>query len=327
VISRRKFIAATLGIATVPLAALAQEPRQLAHVGRLSPLSAAATARIQDTFRDRLRDLGWVEGRNLAIDDRFAEGDVSRLPDLAADLVRLKVDVIVVGSTPGALAAKKATTTIPIVMVMGGDPVASGLVTSMARPGGNVTGVTALVQELGAKRIELLKETVPSLTRVAFLSDPAFPDTEPSVNGVAQAARALGVYLRVLEIHQPSEFEKAFATIGREHAEALMVEQAVMFNEHRKRIVELAAKSRLPAMYGLREFVDAGGLMFYGASLQEMYYRAATFVDKVLRGARPSELPIEQPTKFELLINLKAAKMLGLTIPRSVLLRADQLVE
>ncbi len=326
-ISRRQFISTTFSILTMPCAAAAQESRQIARIGRLSPLSASATAHIQDAFRERLRDLGWVEGRNLAIEDRFAAGDVNRLPDLAAELVRLKVDVILAGSTPGALAAKKATTTIPIVMVMGGDPVASGLVISLARPGGNVTGVTALVQELTGKRIELLKEAVPGVTRVAFLSDPTFPDSEPSLKGAESAARALRVQLRVIEVHHPNELEKAFAAISNERAGALMVEQAVMFTQHRRRIVELAAKSRLPAMYGLREYVDAGGLMFYGTSLQEMYYRAATFVDKVLKGAKPGDLPGEQPTKFELLINVKTAKVLGLTMPRSLLLRADRIVE
>ena len=326
-ISRRTFVATTLGIMAWPAVGAAQETKQFARIGWLSPLSAVTSAHIQETLRDRLHALGWVEGKNLTIEHRYAEGDLTRLPELAGELVRLKVDVIVAGSTPAALAAQKASTTIPIVMVMGGDPVARGLASSMPHPGGNVTGVTALVQELSGKRIELLKEAVPGLTRVAFLSDPAFPDNQPSVQALAQGARALGVRLHVLEIHQSSEFEKAFATIGREHDDALMVEQAVMFNEHRARIVELAAKGRLPAMYGLREFVDAGGLMYYGASLQEMYYRAAAIVDKVLRGARPGDLPIEQPTKFELLINVKAAKTLGLTIPRPVLLRADHVIE
>ncbi len=249
------------------------------------------------------------------------------MPELASELVRLKVDAIVAGSTPAALEAKRATATIPIVIVMGGDPVAAGLATSMAHPGGNVTGVTALVQELSGKRIQLLKEAVPALSHMAFLSDPSFPDNESSVRALAEGARALGVHLRVLEIRQPGELERAFAAIGRERDDALMVEQAVMFNEHRKRIVELAAKSRLPAMYGLREFVDAGGLMYYGASLGQMYARAATLVDKVLRGTRPGDLPIEQPTKFELSINLKTARTLGLAIPSSLLSRADQVVQ
>jgi putative ABC transport system substrate-binding protein len=235
--------------------------------------------------------------------------------------------VIVVGSTPAALEAKKATTTIPIVMVMGGDPVATGLAASMAHPGGNVTGVTALVQELSGKRIQLLKEAVPALTRVAFLSDPAFPDNAPSVQALRQGAWALGVRLRVLEIHQPGELDQAFVTIGREHDDALMVEQAPMLNEHRKRIVALAEKGHLPAMYGLREFVDAGGLLYYGASLRQMYARAAILVDKLLRGARPGDLPIEQPTKFELAINLNAAKALRLAIPPSLLSRADQVIQ
>jgi putative ABC transport system substrate-binding protein len=327
-ISRRTFVAtATGGLVTLAARVGAQDARPSARIGWLSPLSASTSAHIQETLRERLQSLGRVEGRNLSIELRYAEGDATRLPELAKELVRLKVDLIVAGSTPAALAAKAATSTIPIVMVMGGDPVARGLAASMPHPGGNVTGVTALVQELSGKRIQLLKEAVPGLARVAFLSDPAFPDNQPSVEALAQGARALGVRLRVLEIRQPGEIEKSFATIAREHDDALMVEQAVMFNEHRRQIVELAARGRLPAMYGLREFVDAGGLMYYGASLQDMYSQAAILVDKVLRGEKPGDLPIEQPTKFELWINLRTAKTLRLTIPQALLLRADHVIE
>ena len=263
----------------------------------------------------------------MAFEDRFADGEIHRLPALAAELVRLKVDVILAGSVSGALAVKNATTTIPVVFLTGGDPVASGLVGSLARPGGNLTGVTALTQELSAKRMELLKEALPAVTRVAFLSDPAYPDDRPALEGVGRAARASEVQLIVLEVRDPSELETAFARLSSERVGALLVGNAVMFNQHRRRIVELAAKSRVPAIYGLREYADAGGLMFYGASLQHMYYRSVAFVHRILKGAKPGDLPIEQASKFDLLINLNTARTLGITIPQAVLIRADRVIE
>jgi len=316
-----------LGVLAAPLSVEAQQPGKIARVGRLSPVSATADARNLEALRQGLRDLGWVEGQNIAYEDRFAEGRPDRLPDLAAELVRLKVDVVFAGSTPAALAAKNATATTPVVMVMGGDPVASGLVASLARPGGNLTGVTALYQELSAKRLDLLKEAVPGVTRVAVLSNPAFPDSGPSVKGVESAARALGVQLRVLPVRDPTEFEKAFAAMRSERARALMVLPDIMFNTHRRRIVELTAKSRLPAIYGLREFVDAGGLMFYGAPLPDMWRRAAYYVDRILKGAKPADLPVEQPMRFEMVINMKTAKALGIKFPQSILMRADQVIQ
>jgi putative ABC transport system substrate-binding protein len=280
-----------------------------------------------EAFRKGLRDLGWVEGRNFAIEPRFADGKPERLPELAAQLVREKVDIILVGSTPGTRAAMKATGTIPIVMVTTGDPVGGGLVASLARPGSNVTGVTALAEVLSVKRIELLKVTVPGTSRVAVLANPISPYTEPFLREREAAARALGLQLHVVEAPDPAKLEQAFAAMTRERAGALMVLSDVMFINQRKRIVELAAKNRLPAVYPEREFVRAGGLMFYGASLVDMYAHAAVYVDKILKGTKPADLPVEQPTKLELVINLKTAKALGLTIPPSVLARADQVVQ
>jgi len=311
----------------VPLPADAQGTGKIVRIGRLSPLSAETDSPNLEAFRKGLRELGWVEGRGFTIESRFAGGKSERLAELAAELVQRRVDLILTGSTPGALAARKATTTIPIVMVTTGDPVAGGLVASLARPGGNVTGVTALGQALNTKRLELIKESVPGVTRVAVLTNPASAYTPPFLREKAAAARALGLQLPVLEARDPGQFEKAFAGLATERAGALMVQSDAMFITHRGRIVELAARSRVPAVYGEREFVNAGGLMFYGASLADMYRDAAAYADKILKGAKPADLPVEQPTKLELVINLKAAKALGLTIPPSVLGRADHLVE
>jgi ABC-type uncharacterized transport system substrate-binding protein len=311
------------------LATLAVEGQQAGthRIGVLLPSTAAATSHILDAFRQGLRELGYIDGKNIVLEVRWAEGRYDRLPDLASELVRLKVDVIVAGSTPGALAAKNATGTIPIVIVTTGDPVASGLVASLARPGRNLTGVTTLSKELGAKQLEVLKGAVPRVTRVALLFNPANPDTGPSVNGVEAAARVLGVEHQVLQVRDPNEFENAFAAMSKERAGALIVLADPMFLTHGTRIVGLAAKSRLPAMYGNREFVEVGGLLFYGATLSDMFRRAVAHVDKILKGAKPGDLPIEQPTKFELVINLKTAKALGLTLPPSLLRRADQVIE
>jgi putative ABC transport system substrate-binding protein len=325
--NRRNTLLALLAFGVAPLASEAQQRGKVARIGRLSPLSASADAPVREGLRQGLRDLGWVEGQNLAIENRFAEGNVRRLPALAAELVRLNVDVIVTGSVPAAAAAKNATATIPIVMVMTGDPVASGLAASLSRPGGNLTGMTVLGLELSAKRLGLLKEAVPDATRVAVLLDPTFPDSGPAVKRLEGAAQVLGVQLRIQEVRDPSEFEKVFATMSNERTGALMVQTDPVLYTYRRRIVELVAKSRLPAMYAMREYMDAGGLMFYGASLPDMHRRAAVYVDKILKGAKPGDLPIEQATKFELVINLKTAKALGLTIPQSLLLRADRVIE
>lgn len=322
-------LALALGILGVAPPAGAQEgrPGVPLRIGRLSPLSAATDAPNLEAFRKGLRELGWVEGQGFTIEGRFADGKAERLAELAADLVRRKVDLILVGSTPGAAAARKATATIPIVMVTTGDPVAGGLVASLARPGGNVTGVTALGQILNAKRLELIKETLPGVTRVAVLLNPASPYTDPFLRERESTGRALGMQLRVHEARSPGELETAFPAIVAERPGALMVLTDIMFITSRRRIVELVARTRLPAVYPEREFVDAGGLMFYGASLASMYRHAATHVDRIAKGAKPADLPVEQPTVLELAINLKAAKAIGLVVPPSVLARADHVVE
>lgn len=320
-------LAVVLAILIAPVPVDAQAPGKIVRIGRLSPLSAETDSPNLEAFRKGLRELGWVEGKTFTIESRFADGKSERLPELAAELVRQRVDLILTGSNPGALAAKKATATIPIVMVTTGDPVGAGLVASLARPGGNVTGVTALGQMLNAKRLELIKEAVPGVTRVAVLTNPRSTYTAPFLQERESMVRRLGLQLPVLEAADPGSFEKAFAALATDRAGALLVQTDAMFITYRRRIVELAAKSRVPAVYGDREFVDAGGLMFYGASLAHLYHDAASYTDRILKGARPADLPVEQPTKIELVINLKAAKALGLTIPPSVIGRADHLVE
>jgi putative tryptophan/tyrosine transport system substrate-binding protein len=326
---RRRDFVTVLGGAAVgwPLLARAQQPNKVARIGRLSPLSVAAEAPMLAGLRQGLSELGWIDGQNLAFELRFAEGNLDRLPQLADELVRAKVDVIVTGSSPGASAAKDATSTIPIVMVTTGNPVQGGLVASLARPGGNVTGVTALGQVLNVKRLELLKEAVPEVKRVAVLTNPASPYTEPFLQESEAAAHALGVEVRVADAREPDELERAFQAIVKERADALMVLSDPMFITRRRQIVELAAKNRLPSMFGERGSVHAGGLMFYGANLPDMYRRAATYVDKILKGTKPADLPVEQPTTFELVINLKTAKALGLELPWFLQQRADEVIE
>lgn len=319
--------ALALTLALFVLLPLQAQGQKTARIGRLSPISADADVANLTAFRERMRALGWVEGRNFTLVARFADGRSARLPEIAAELVQQRVDLILVGSSPGSLAAKRATSTIPIVMVTTGDPVADGIVSSLARPGANVTGVTALGQALNAKRLELIKEAVPGATRVAVLFRPGELYTAPLLEQTQRVARALKLEVRLFEAHDPEGFEAVFATMRAERLAALMVQNNALFITHRRRIVELAAKSGIPTVYGEREFVDAGGLMFYGASLREMYGDAAVYVDKILKGAKPGHLPIEQPTKLELIINLKAAKALGISIPPSVLARADRVVE
>jgi ABC-type uncharacterized transport system substrate-binding protein len=304
----------------------AQQPKKVPRIGALVPASTPV-APLVEALRQGLREHGYVEEQNFTLEPRYAEGKIERLADFAAELVRLKMDVIVVGSTPGIIAVKNTTGAIPIVMVTTGDPVAGGLVASLARPGGNITGLTALGQELSGKRLEVLREVVPKASRMAVLSNPTNPDSVLSLKGIEIAARALGVEIRVQEVRDPTEFDKAFKTITREGARALMVLPDPMFVSQGERIVALSAKSRLPAMYAHREFVDVGGLMFYGASLADMWRRAATYVDKILKGTKPADLPVEQPKKFEFIINLKAAKQIGLTIPPNVLVRADKVLK
>jgi putative ABC transport system substrate-binding protein len=275
-----------------------------------------------------LRELGYVEGQNVFIEGRYYGDQLDRLPALAAELVRLPVDVIVAGAAPAPEAAREATSTIPIVMAgLHPDPVGSGLVASLARPGGNVTGLAAEASELRAKQLQLLKEAVPRLGHVAVLADPANPLHARELRGVERAARLLKVRVRVLEVRAPSEFAEAFSVATREHAGALMVFGGSMLYSHRARLVELAAQSRLPLMSGAREFAEAGGLMSYGADVLASFRRAADYVDRILKGAKPADLPVEQPTKFSLVINLKTAKALGLTIPPAVLARADHVIQ
>ena len=306
--------------------AQAQTTAKMPRIARLSPSSAAADVPVLTGFRQGLKEHRWVEGENIAIEYRFAEGKIDRLNELAAELVRLKVEVILSGATVGALAAKRATSTIPIVMVTTGDPVAAGLVASLARPGGNLTGVTALGQELSGKRLQLLKEALPGISHVAVLSNPTNPDSKLSVKEVEAAANHLGVKLKLHEVGDPAKFDAAFRTMTAERASALMVLTDSMFLTHRKQIVELSGKNRLPAMYPISEFANVGGLMFYGANFPDMYRRAAAFVDKILKGTQPADLPVEQATKFELIINLKTAKQIGLVIPPNVLARADRVI-
>jgi len=313
-----------------PLAADAQQAAKIVRIGFLST-NLAASPHLPEAFRQGLRDLGYVEGRNLVIEYRDAEGKVDRLPALAAELVALKVDVIFVGgSTRAALTARQATKTIPIVFVGVGDPVGSGLVTSLARPGGNVTGLSGLGPELVGKCLELLTQAVPGVSLVAVLWQPGSAG-ERTVKDILQAAevaaRALGVRVQFVEARGLADFDRAFSDMTRARAGALTVLPSAMFTNERRRLVALAAKNRLPAVYSLREFVDAGGLMAYGANVADVYRRATTYVDKILKGAKPADLPVEQPTKFELVINLKTAKALGLTIPPSLLQRADEVIQ
>jgi putative ABC transport system substrate-binding protein len=322
-------ISVLLGGLYSPLAAEAQQAGKITRIGYLVG-NLVAGPHLPAAFREGLRDLGYVEGRNFVIEIRDAEGKLERLPALAAELVALKVDVIMAGSTPHALAAKQATTTIPIVFAAADDPVGSGLVTSLARPGGNVTGLSLLAPELVGKRLELLTQAVPGVTRVAVLWQPGGLGQRTEQDQLQQAnvaARALGVRLHFIEARGPGDIDRAFSDMIRLRTSALTVLTGTMFFGQHRRLVDLAATNRLPAVYPWREGVDAGGLMSYGPDLADLYRRAATYVDKILKGAEPGGLPIQQPTKFELVINLKTAKTLGLTIPQSVLTRADQVIE
>ena len=327
---RRRFIGTVAtGLLAAPLAAEAQQAAKIARIGFLGN-SATALGHLRDAFLQGLRDLGYVEGRNLVIEYRYAEGQLERFPALAAELVALKVEVLVAPPTPAAQAAKRATTTIPIVFAGAGDPVTSGLVTSLARPGGNITGLSGLSPELVGKCLEQLKQAVPGVSRVAVLWQPGGQGERAEKDMLKEAevaARALGMRLQFVEARGTADFDRAFSDMTTARAGALTVLPSSMFNTERRRLADLAAKSRLPAVYQLREYVDAGGLMAYGANLADLNRRAAAYVDKILKGAKPADLPVEQATKFELVINLKTAKALGITIPQSVLLRADEVIQ
>jgi putative ABC transport system substrate-binding protein len=312
-----------------PLAVKAQQAAKVPRIGYLA-VDRAAGPHLIEAFRQGLRDLGYVEGSNVVIEYRDAEGKFERLPALAAELVALKVDVIVAGGTPQILAAKQATRTLPIVFAAASDPVTDGLVTSLARPGGNVTGLSLLTPELIGKCLEQLKQAVPGVNRVAVLWQPGAlgeRTDKDMLKGAEVAARALGVRLHVVDARGPEDFDRAFSDMTRAGARALTVLPSNMFFNERRRLADLAAKNRLPAVYPLREYVDAGGLMSYGLNVADNFRRAAGYVDKILKGTKPGDLPIEQPTKFELVINMKTAKALGLTIPPSLLQRADQVIQ
>jgi putative ABC transport system substrate-binding protein len=326
---RRAFLAMVPGsLLAAPRLVEAQPAGKVWRIGVLSSGSSSATreARI-DAFKRGLRELGYVEGRNIVIESRWGEGQYENLPGLAAELVRLKMDVILTAAVPAIRAAKEATRTIPIVMAVVVDPVETGLVASFARPGGNITGLSVRTPELVGKQFGLLKEIVPKASRVAVLWNPGNLGNPPQLRAAELAARTLGMRLQSLEARNPREIDSAFAAMTREAAAALVVLVDVMLIDHRTRIAGLAATRRLPAVYGQLEHVESGGLMAYAPNFVDNYGRAAVFVDKILRGANPGDLPIEQSTKFELVINLKTAKALGLTIPRSVLLQADRVIE
>jgi putative ABC transport system substrate-binding protein len=307
----------------------AQPPEKVPRVGYISPGSSSDPMRLRrfEAFRQGLRELGYVEGRNIALEPRWAEGKYERYPALAADLVRLKADVIVTVGGTATKAARQTTKTTPIVMSVVIDPLGSGLVASLARPGGNVTGITVMASDIVGKQLELLKQAVPEVSRVALLWNPANPGGAPQLREAEAAARALGVRLQAVEAQDPQGIDNAFAAMTRERAGALLVLPDAIFGNQRKQIADLAAKARLPSICGIPEYGEAGGLIVYSANNLDLERRAAIFVDKILKGAKPADLPVEQPTKFELVINLRTAKAIGLTIPPSLLQRADQIID
>ena len=309
------------------LPAEAQQAKKVQRIGMLMSSSASSQRSRVDDFRNGLRELGYVEGQNILIDYRYANGKLDQLPALAAELVRLQVELIVTTGNEAVQAAKNTTQTLPIVMAFSGDPVAAGFVASLSRPGGNITGLSRINVELTAKQLELLKETIPRITLVAVLFNPEGRVPELALKDAKAAATPLGLKLQTLQVRAPNDLEIAFRSAASERANALLVLPGGFLGFHRKRIAELAAKARLPSMFGRAESVEAGGLMSYGATSVNEFRRAATFVDKILNGAKPADLPVEQPTKFELVINLKIAKQIGLTIPPAVLARADKVIK
>jgi putative tryptophan/tyrosine transport system substrate-binding protein len=317
---------ATVLLTTAP-PTQAQQPAKFHQIGYLSTDSPSTIAARIEAFRQGLRELGYVEGKNIVIEWRFAEGKADRLPGLAAELVRLKVDAIVTSGPAATRAAKQATVTISIVTAQDPDPVGNGLVASLARPGGNITGLSTLAPEIDGKKLELLKDIVPRLSRVAVLASSITPGNAQALKETELAARALGVQLQFLDVISSKTIETAFRAAAKGRADALLVLQSPVFVNERTQLAGLAVKSRLPTIYDRREFVDDGGLICYGTNFTDLSRRAATYVDKILKGAKPAELPVEQPTKFELIINLKAAKQIGLTIPPNVLARADRVIK
>jgi ABC-type uncharacterized transport system substrate-binding protein len=327
----RKAAVTSVGLVVVLLAvaviAEAQQPKKVPRIGYLGATSASSESLRHEAFRQGLREVGYIEGQNITIEYRYAEGKLDRLPALAAELVGLKVDVIVTGGRTATHTAKEATVTIPIVMGQDPDPVGNGFIASLARPGGNITGLSTLAPELSGKQLELLKETVPRLSRVAVFGTSTTPSNAQASRETQIAAGAFGVQLQYLDVLSPNDIETVFREARKERAGAVLMLPSPVLLAQRTQIVALTVKSRLPAIYFATEFVDVGGLMTYSVSFSDLFRRAATYVDKILKGAKPADLPVEQPTKFELVINLKTAKQIGLTIPPNVLARADKVIK
>jgi putative tryptophan/tyrosine transport system substrate-binding protein len=325
---RRDFVTLLGGAAAAwPLAVRAQQSGKVYRIGLLETAPAASNAANFDALRKGLRELGYVEGQNLVLDYRSVDGRPERFPHLAAELLRLNVDLIVTRGTPAVMAVKNATGTVPVVMAASGEPVGTGVVAGLARPGGNVTGLSALTSELVAKRLELMREAVAGIRRIAFLFNMGNPIAPSSWGEFKTAAPSLNLEAQLLDVRKSEDLVQAFDVAIAQRADAILVGNDTVMLANRGQVVELAAKHRMPAMYHAREFVDAGGLMTYGVSYPDLYRRAATFVDKIFKGANPADLPVEQPTKFELVINLKTAKALGLDVPPTLLARADEVIE
>jgi len=325
---RREFITLLSGIvAAWPLAARAQQPAKIPRIGFLGNSTATMEANLIGPLRDGLRELGYEEGRNVIIEFRWADGKYDQFPALVAELLAAKVDVIMTSGTPATLAIKKATSTVPLVFIAVGDPVGTGVVPNLGRPGGNITGLSSIAPDLEGKRLELLREVVPKLSHVAFFLNPANAFHTASMRQARVAAQSLGIKLQPMEVNKSEQLDGAFASIVKEKPDALLILADRIFLHNRKRMMEFAIQQRLPSVNAYRELVEAGGLISYGPSYEDMHRRAAVYVDKILKGTKPADLPIEQPTKFTLLINLKTAKTLGLTVPPTLVARADELIE
>jgi len=325
---RRQFITLLGGAAaTWPLAARAQQPAKIPRIGFLGNSTATMEANLIGHLRDGLRELGYEEGRNVIIEFRWADGKYDQFPALVAELLAAKVDVIITAGTPATLAIKKATSTVPLVFIAVGDPVGTGVVPNLGRPGGNITGLSSIAPDLEGKRLELLREVVPKLSHVAFFLNPANAFHTASMRQARVAAQSLGIKLQPMEVNKSEQLDGAFASIVKEKPDALLILADRIFLHNRKRMMEFAIQQRLPSVNAYRELVEAGGLISYGPSYEDMHRRAAVYVDKILKGTKPADLPIEQPTKFTLLINLKTAKTLGLTVPPTLVARADELIE
>ena len=323
----QRWLALVAVIALLCAPAQTHAQAKAARIGYLSGNPASDTKDAFDAFRAKLRELGYVEGKNLSIESRYADGRYEKLPELARELVKLRVDLIFTYGTPASRAAKNATSAIPVVFGVVSDPIAAGLVASLSRPGGNVTGVTPNNPELSAKRVGLIKEAVPGITRVGVLANPEFPATSNMVNETRAGAQALGVELQLVEARSPAELTQAFGAIRQKKSEAVVVLADAMFIAQQRRVAELALSERIPSIYHLRHFVEAGGLMSYGAEYTELFQQSALLIDRILRGAKPANLPVEQPWRYALAINLKTAKALGLTVPQSLVVRADYVIQ